>query len=122
MKKTYSGICMSNNQWEDFCLDHNLKGMAAEKSGQINQAINLYESVVDAKFDGNLPYDRLCVIYRKQGEYQKEYDVLQKAISVFSKLSRTSSREDIKPKLAKFKDRQEKLLKLVDKKGINITI
>lgn len=122
MKKTYSGICMSNEQWENFCVDRNLKGLEAEKAGQIDSAISLYEAVVDAKFDGNLPYDRLCIIYRKHGDLQKEYDVLQKAISVFSKLSNTSPREDVKPKLVKFKERKEKLLKLASKKGIHINV
>lgn len=113
---------VGSKAWEDFCVDNNLLGKEAEKSGDLDEAIQLYESVVDAKFDGSFPYDRLCTIYRKQGLYQKEYEVLKKAISVFSKNAKTTHRTDIYSKLEKFKERREKLLQLTSKKGVNIDI
>lgn len=118
--KEQLNLRVGSKAWENFCMDTNLLAKDAEKSGNFEYAIQLYESVVDAKFDGNLPYDRLCILYRKNNNYQKEYDVLQKAISIFGKLSKNSKREDTKQKLEKFKARKCKLLELANKKGFEI--
>ncbi|MCM1220454.1 MAG: hypothetical protein NC548_38810 [Lachnospiraceae bacterium] len=99
-----------------------VKGREAEKIGDLYGAIKTYNLLVKQEYDGTTPYDRLCIIYRKQGKYQQEYDVLQKAIALFIRLSKTSPREDILPKLEKFKERKEKLLKLAAKKGVPIDV
>lgn len=99
-----------------------VKGREAEGIGDLYGAIKAYTLLVKQKYDGTEPYDRLCIIYRKQGEYQQEYDVLQKAISLFVRLSKTSPRDDILPKLEKFKERRVKLLKLAEKKGVPIDL
>lgn len=64
-------------------VDRNLKGIELEKRGRIEEAIELYEMNVEKGFDGNHPYDRLCVIYRKQGKIADEIRVLEEAISVW---------------------------------------
>ncbi|WP_198507842.1 tetratricopeptide repeat protein [Bacillus sp. FJAT-45037] len=89
-------------------VERNLKGMELEKNGELDQAIKLYEMNVQEGFDGNHPYDRLAIIYRKQKLYNEEIRVLERAIEVFSNLKETSSRQDIDPKLKKFKDRLDK--------------
>jgi tetratricopeptide (TPR) repeat protein len=96
-------------------VNNNLRGIELEKEGKTDEAINLYEENISKNFDGNGPYDRLAIIYRKRKEYDSEIRVLNHAIEVFSKLSKTSPRGDIKPKLEKFKQRLEKAISLRNK-------
>ena len=91
------------------------KGIEYEKTGEIDKAIAMYEKLVRRKFDGSLPYDRLCVIYRKRKDYVLEEKVLLKAIAVFSKIVEEGFRDDGPPKLARYKERLEKLHKKMDK-------
>jgi len=48
------------------CVDRNQEGIAAEKAGDLDSAIALYEANVAAHFEGSHPYDRLRIIYTKQ--------------------------------------------------------
>lgn len=50
-------------------VENNLTGRELEKSGKIDEAIELYERNVSNKFEGNYPYDRLAIIYRKRRDY-----------------------------------------------------
>jgi len=65
-------------------VDRNLEGIEFEKKGDIEKAVELYEKNIEEDFEGSHPYDRLAIIYRKRGEYEKELRVLRKAI-LFSK-------------------------------------
>jgi hypothetical protein len=47
-------------------LIRNQEGIAAEKAGDLDAAITLYEANVAAHFEGSHPYDRLRIIYTKQ--------------------------------------------------------
>ena len=89
-------------------VNRNINGIKYEKEGKVDLAIKLYEKNIAENFEGNHPYDRLAIIYRKRKDYQNEVRVLNKAIDVFSNLLFTSPRSDIKPKLEKFKKRLEK--------------
>lgn len=86
-------------------VQRNLAGIEAEKAGDIDRAIELYEQNVKEKFDGNHPYDRLAIIYHKQKKYDDEERVLLAAIDVFSKLDRS----DAKAKVDKFAKRISKI-------------
>ncbi len=90
------------------------KGIEYEKRGEIDKAISIYEKLVRRKFEGSHAYDRLCVIYRKQKAYELEERVLLKAIAVFSKIVDEGFRSDGPPKLARYKERLEKLHKKMD--------
>ena len=85
-----------------------LEAMDAEKNGDINKAIQLYEQVISKRFDGNRPYDRLAVIYHKQKKYDDERRVLTLAIDVFTR-DVNPSRADRLPKLQKFHDKLAKI-------------
>lgn len=98
-------------------LNRNIKGTKHEKEGRIDLAIKLYEKNISENFEGKHPYDRLAIIYRKQKDLENEIRVLNKAIEVFSNLLKSSPRQDIKPKLEKFKSRLEKAKSL--KKPLN---
>ena len=87
-------------------VDNNLNGIELEKNGKVDEAVKLYEKNVSMGFEGNHPYDRLAIIYRKNKDYDNEIRVLEKAIAVFEKVN--PSRPDRDPKLQRFKDRLEK--------------
>ena len=89
-------------------VSNNLSGADAEKAGNIEEAIRLYEQNVADRFDGSHPYKRLAIIYRQQKRYDDEVRVLNVAVDVFSKLKRTDS----DTKLQYFKDRLEKAKEL----------
>jgi hypothetical protein len=86
----------------------NCKAMSYEKEKDIHNAIKYYEESISYNFDGNHPYDRLAILYRKAKDYDNEIRVLNKAIENFSLLEKTSPRGDIYPKLNKFKERLAK--------------
>lgn len=94
--------------------ERNLTGIDLEKQGKIDEAIELYEMNVHEKFDGNHPYDRLAIIYRKRNMIEDEIRVLKAAIWVFENVV-YSQRADRIPKLEKFNARLEKAKKLIDK-------
>lgn len=96
-------------------VDRNLKGKELEKIGQVDRAIKFYEENVKDEFDGSFPYNRLAIIYRKRKQYKDEIRVLNKAISTFEKESITSKRQDIQPKLVKFRERLGKAKELEQK-------
>jgi len=62
-------------------------GIEAEKADQIAKAIDAYEKCIELQFERNHPYDRLATIYRKQGQYDNEIRVLEKAIWVFENVA-----------------------------------
>ena len=95
--------------------ERNLKAKKLEKSGQVKKAIDLYEKNVSEGFYGNFPYDRLAIIYSKNGLIDDEIRILTKAISVFQKVS-NQGRADGQPKLEKFLTR---LKKVEEKKNKN---
>ena len=87
-------------------VDRNLLGSELEKADQIETAIALYEANIRDGFEGNGPYDRLAIIYRRQKKIKEEIRVLQRAIEVFSAYQ--GPRTDVAPKLQKFRSRLEK--------------
>ncbi|WP_434122353.1 tetratricopeptide repeat protein [Salinicoccus roseus] len=96
-------------------LDRNLQGKKFEETGEIEKAIELYEKNIEEEFEGNHPYDRLAIIYRKRKQYREEIRVLNQAVSVFEKEKIKSKRQDVNPKLIRFKERLEKVKALEEK-------
>lgn len=93
--------------------DRNIKGIFHEKyrEGNINIAIELYEKNIAENYEGNHPYDRLSIIYRRRKDYKNEIRVLKKGIEVFTNLMISTQRGDVEPKLNRFKERLEKVSK-----------
>jgi len=96
-------------------LERNLNGIESEKEDGIEEAIELYEKNIEENFDGNHPYDRLAIIYRKQNKVEDEIKVLEKAIWVFENVV-YKGRMDRIPKLEKFKKRLEKAKSILYKR------
>ncbi len=95
-------------------VKNNTNGSIYESMGDIDTAIALYEYNVNHRFEGNHPYDRLSIIYRKRKEYYNEIIVLETAIDVFTH-DVPRSRPDRAKKLSKFKERLKKAKELADK-------
>ena len=95
-------------------IDNNINGERLEKLGKLNEAIALYEYNISQRFDGNFPYDRLAIIYRKQKKYDEEIRVLKQAIDVFTH-DISEMRPDRDIKLEKFEDRLKKATNLLNK-------
>jgi hypothetical protein len=89
-------------------VERNLRGRELESEGHIDNAIELYETNIREGFEGNWPYDRLAVIYRRCKDRASEIAVLERAVEVFEALVNTSPRTDVQPKLAKFRERLQK--------------
>lgn len=112
-KKTIQKKSLNLNEFNlNDPVDRNLAGKKLEKNGFIDDAIKLYEININEKFEGNHPYDRLAIIYRRKKLYDDEKRVLQKAIKVFEE-NVYKERADRIPKLEKFKDRLEKLNQII---------
>lgn len=62
----------------------NNEGIAYEKAGNIEAAIEAYRQNVSNSVVASHPYERLMIIYRKRKEYDKEIEVIKKAIEVFN--------------------------------------
>lgn len=76
---------MDDKDQDNLLYQINAEGIEAEKNGDINLAIALYEKNISNGFNGSHPYKRLAIIYRKQKKYDDEIRVLQAAIKNTSK-------------------------------------
>src|SRR5260221_14193171 len=71
----------------------NLEGLAAERAGQLDEAIALYERNVAEGFPGDLPYGRLVAIYERRGAFDEAERVLRRAIDVFTSSTRPTPQD-----------------------------
>ncbi|HEV8286537.1 MAG TPA: hypothetical protein VGQ09_19645 [Chitinophagaceae bacterium] len=55
----------------------------AEKDGDVNKAIKLYEQNIKEDYADEFAFERLMIIYRKQKEYKDEMRVINRGIEVF---------------------------------------
>ena len=60
----------------------NNKGIAFEKSGNIDKAIKCYEENLLIGYPARHSFDRLMIIYRKLKDYDNELRVIEKAIQI----------------------------------------
>lgn len=64
--------------------DLNNKGIALEKEGKIQEAINTYEeNVASSNYPAHHSYKRLMVIYRRNKDYVNELRIIKRALDVF---------------------------------------
>jgi tetratricopeptide (TPR) repeat protein len=57
--------------------ERNDQGKQLEGQGQIAEAVALYEANIQDRFFGSFPYDRLRIIYTRQGQYADAIRVCQ---------------------------------------------
>lgn len=87
------------------CAELNNKGMAQEKSGDIDLAIETYEENIKGGYPALHSYERLMILYRKRKDYQNELRVIEIALQVFTSVELQE----------KYKQRKEKTLTLLNK-------
>lgn len=83
-------------------VERNSRGIELEAEGLVDNAVECYEANVRDGFDGDHPYNRLAIIYRRRGDTQREVAVLNRAIEVFEQLQ-GSPRADVASKLEQFR-------------------
>jgi len=71
----------------------NLEAFEAERTGQLEEAIALYERNVAEGFPGDLPYGRLVAIYERRHDLDAAERVLRRAIAVFEASTRRTPRD-----------------------------
>lgn len=86
---------------EQIVVSRNVTGIVHEKAGHIAEAVELYEANVADRFDGSHPYERLRVIYTREGK-------LEDAIRVCEAYIRFGQERDVDGK-AKYQKTIEKL-------------
>ena len=71
------------------CVERNNKGIAHEKEGHIDAAIKLYEeNIKPGCYTAMHSFDRLLVIYRRNGDCNNELRVCKRAVTVFKKIGK----------------------------------
>jgi tetratricopeptide (TPR) repeat protein len=88
----------------------NLEALAAERAGQVEEAIALYERNVAEGFPGDLPYGRLVALYERRAAFDQAERVLRRAIAVFESSARRRP-ADRRATVRVFKNRLAALLK-----------
>ena len=77
------------------CVSRNNRGIAFEKAGDIDAAVKLYEeNIKPGCYPAMHSFDRLLVIYRRNGDYKNELRVCKRAVTVFKKIDKYKDRLD----------------------------
>ena len=76
----------SENELSLVMVERNLKGSELEKAGQVDKSIKLYEQNVADKAETNFAYQRLRVIYTKQGNFLEAIRVSEAFIALDYKI------------------------------------
>jgi tetratricopeptide (TPR) repeat protein len=76
----YKHVQEENKMYE--CVDLNNTGIALEKEGKIDEAIEIYERCLDKAPVMCHPYDRLMILYRKRKDYDNEIKVIDLALQI----------------------------------------
>lgn len=90
-KSDYDKILQKSKEYKkrneriDECAYLNNKGIALEKEGNIQEAINIYEKNIVDEYPAIQSYERLMVLYRKNKDYDNELRVINTAIKAFGK-------------------------------------
>jgi hypothetical protein len=88
------------------CICFEKKGIAYEKDGEINLAVEAYARNLFSGFPSPYSYNRLMVIYRRSKMYEDEIWVIERALEVFE------GESNYKNDVAKWQKRLEKAKKL----------
>ncbi len=66
----------------DAASERNFKAMEAEQRGDVERAIELYESCVAAGYVQSHPYERLAELYERRGDPEAALRVLESFVSL----------------------------------------
>ena len=91
------------NKTINLTAQRNNIGIACEKEGDLDGAIEQYELNVSDRVEATHSYDRLMILYRKQKMFKDELRVIDAAIKVFSRVNEKGYRNAInKPENRKY--------------------
>lgn len=65
--------------------ERNNLGIAAEKNGEIEEAIRYYEANIKDGYPATHSFDRLMILYHRRKQYQDEIRIIDLAIKTFTK-------------------------------------
>ncbi len=83
-------------------------GKKFEKEDELEKACACYEGCVKNRFNGNGPYDRLIILYRKLDRPDDVLRIVKRAINIFEKVAK-QGRSDGAKKLEKYQIQLEKI-------------
>jgi len=94
----------------------------AEKNGDNDSAVELYQQAMKQSPSSEAPYQRLMILYRKAKEYKKELAVINNGIRSFKQQFQHKHKQSplISTKAARVSKTLAKSLGLTDKKGNSI--
>ena len=92
------------------------KAREAEESGDIEEAIGIYQKVIAGDSVNQEAYERLMILYRKEKEYKKELAIINKGLKAFEKLYKPKPTGRLK-KVAEISLKMAKSMGLLDAKG-----
>lgn len=75
-----SALLEFNQRVSSYFFESVQKAQKAEKDGDIEKAIEIYEELARSHFKSNLPYERLRIIYRKQKKHDEALRICQLAV------------------------------------------
>jgi tetratricopeptide (TPR) repeat protein len=58
-----------------------LKAQNLEQVGRVDEAVSLYESIVEARFDSSGPYDRLIALYDHRARHSDVVRIAEAALA-----------------------------------------
>jgi hypothetical protein len=82
LKRLHNNKQKESSMWAT-CASMNNLGMSYEKSGKIDDAIQVYEDNILSDCPAHLSYKRLMVLYHKAKDYENEERVIMRSIEVF---------------------------------------
>lgn len=115
IRKTFSHEAASLSDPLGATLSH---ATDEEQAGNINKAVQLYEELGDNGFLGSMPYDRLRIIYTKQGSYLEAIRICKRYIEVMQRVENYWPQYASTKQISQYQDHIKKLSGKLKKSGI----
>jgi len=94
-------------------FERSMQAKDLEDKGYLDNAIEMYETIVDRSFNAPFSYNRLAIIYRKRKEFDKEITVINKLIKMYE--NSKAEKEYVQPQIDKLQKRLQKAIELKEK-------
>jgi len=99
----------AENELSLVMVERNLKGGELEKAGQVDKAIILYEQNVADKAETNYAYQRLRIIYTKQGNFGEAIRVSEAFIALDYKIVTDIEKNFLHKQIEKLKAKMQSI-------------
>lgn len=86
-------------------------GIEQEKAGNIENAIAAFEALIEEKFPGTLPYDRLRIYYSKNQNYAEAIRVCEKYVTGYGQTpTQSKARKEFEDWIRKYRQKLDKAI------------